>query len=480
MAAASRVALLLLLAIVGARADETPHEACPRSTGAVEPLATTPPVLPWLLSKAGSISPLVELATRDGRRGFFAHEDIAAGTELLSVPLGLLMTLDTLFESELGTSGIVGGLDLSDTDAMVVQVLAEKYRGDESPWAAFLSSMPPRASMHQLHFFSPDELAHLDVSKLRNLAELRQTAIKRAYEDVREQLADFAPPEPFISPHLTADDFAWAISIVWSRSFGVPFPGEDSPAPALVPVGDLFNYAPDECVNVVSRTVDYRFVFSATHDVRKGEELLVHYGQSMSNAQMLLDYGFTMNDVLDGDAVPLRDEVLLRVPPPTAMDNHFAIKERLLDSLHAPQVDFTYAVRRDLIPNQLMSILRVLNLNRDEAVATLTVQQVMDTVNRRNERAAIRMLRDLAREQLAAYATTLADDVARLSDAALPVRERAALVIVAGEKRVLHHVIDFTTGVLRDARAAERASGLVDPDEDVVDEDEDDDVHGDL
>ena len=31
------------------------------------------------------------------------------------------------------------------------------------------------------------------------------------------------------------------------------------------------------------------------------------------------------------------------------MDNHFAIKERLLDSLHAPQVDFTYAIRRDLI-----------------------------------------------------------------------------------------------------------------------------------
>jgi hypothetical protein len=94
------------------------------------------------------------------------------------------------------------------------------------------------------------------------------------------------------------DEFKWAVSVVWSRSFAIT----EKMGQALVPLADLMNMEtpklgrPNPMVSV--EVTDTHLVYTAARDIYEFEQIFAQYGQRgpASNAALLMDYGFVFPD----------------------------------------------------------------------------------------------------------------------------------------------------------------------------------------
>ncbi len=106
---------------------------------------------------------------------------------------------------------------------------------------------------------------------------------------------------------VTLDEFLDAWSIAASRSFGVRNDGAATATPVIVPYADFANHHPAACdlAEAAARTVrgapemsrhatGDRFTVVALQDYAPGDEVFVCYHRSSSNAQLALNWGFTL------------------------------------------------------------------------------------------------------------------------------------------------------------------------------------------
>ena len=92
------------------------------------------------------------------------------------------------------------------------------------------------------------------------------------------------------------EDLLWAYTIVSSRGFKLTELGT-----ALIPLADLANHVPlAQEANLYAMGIDKetdRFVFKATDKkMIDGQELCVKYNDELANWQLLLYYGFTIEN----------------------------------------------------------------------------------------------------------------------------------------------------------------------------------------
>ena len=238
-------------------------------------------------------------------RGLRCKRDVAAGEELLVVPLDACWHAADARKNAEVAALTDAGAELTDFDASVVQLLAERAKGDSSSRRAHLRELP--AAYDSTLFWSDSELQELEGSNWLGLAD-------RFAEEVAADWAALcarAGVEDFMARHgVVYEDYKWAYATLKSRAVeacvgGVP--GVRLMAPGF----DLFNHS-DALTPGTSHLYDEDrqcLIAVASHAHAAGEQAFISYGAA-SNGSLLLAGGFVMpSNRFDAVEVCLTSEV---------------------------------------------------------------------------------------------------------------------------------------------------------------------------
>ncbi|KJE94827.1 hypothetical protein CAOG_05400 [Capsaspora owczarzaki ATCC 30864] len=296
------LALVLLLATTAATADDSDNQ--------VNPLAA---IDVWLGRLGGRLdTSLVELRSDGDRgRGLVAKQAIPPKTVFARIPLTALINIEHAMVSDLGP--VIDASDLSDQEIMSV-FLWHQLHGcgqvedggvAESNWQPFLDTLPDRQEMHLTMLWTPEQLAHLDGSLLRDFSERRIQVLEASFKRHQQStFGKFPSAESCDWTKFTLEDFLWGMAIGWSRTHAVRVrdgEGAWQTANCLVPVADLLNTDIASKVNAECYTNDEstHFECRTRHQLAQSEELLAQYNAdsaSIDNHHLLMDYGFVLND----------------------------------------------------------------------------------------------------------------------------------------------------------------------------------------
>jgi histone-lysine N-methyltransferase SETD3 len=336
----------------------------------------------WLI-EAGGHHDGVELRELGEMRGVVATRPIARGSELVRVPRGLLITVQSALGRLESRQVPVAELTLSSEKAWLAVWLLVERADPRSGFHPYFDALPQRLPRFPINA-APADRALLDGS----LAGAMLDDLRADLEADHARLVAGVP----VLRSLGLDDFRWARMCVGSRSFGLGIDGKD--ATVLVPFVDMVNHAPGPNTRWDYDPEGQAFYLIAQRAYQPGEEVCSSYGQR-PNGYLLLHYGFCIDD---NDA----DEAVLEAVEPVR-------------------------VRR----------------NTDEASAQLMLARLR--ARHRTEASARAALADAARAGLARFSTTLAEDRSLLAAATLSADARNFIVTRLGEKRVLHAWLELAT-----------------------------------
>lgn len=415
-------------------------------------------------------------------RGVHAIAPIAPNTVIMSIPRRCLITVEMGQATPIGQAILHADLDLDAPKhifLMIYLLWDRKVNGPKSFFYPYYEILP-KTLRNMPIFWSQEELAELDGSYLQHQIADRNQAIEEDYNAICK-----------IAPELrklaTLHDFKWARMCVCSRNFGLQMDGHRTSA--LVPHADMLNhYRPRE----TKWTFDedrQAFTITSLQRISLGSQVYDSYGQKC-NHRFLLNYGFAVEDnrELDGfcpNEVPLELYVLPDDPiftekldfwtrgelaqgQPSTQEGSPVVKRVRVCVSNNENTRLLFSLLRALACNgaELNALTAAIAITRpgsdftrglfgfsDANILTGTpvpmgssfhrsCRDIRHPVSLRNERAAMRLLLQVIERHLAAYPTTLAQDMADLTDErAFPrfSNKRHAKIQVRGEKEVLQH-----------------------------------------
>ena len=372
-------------------------------------------------------------------RGLVTAARVEKGETLMSLPLLKCLSTASARRSPALAPALAelaaNRTEMSINAVLALHLLHELHVvGDRSHWWPYVSVLPKDVGSPLL--WAPKELAQLEGS---NLVGFRD-AVLRGWIAERDALfpeLSRAFPDAFPEEHFRASNWAWAMSIVWSRAAHVPVAGTTRSPPrnskaskasnaktilALVPLFDMINHgyargtgigsrhAADDAPAVTISFVESRgaVVVSAGVPFRgPGEEIRFNYGEKPSQ-YAFLQYGFVPRFNPDecvevaprvGKKDPLRRrkrEVLAKHGlSPSARNFHF----------------FPNRLDRDLLAATRVQVATEAELDDSRAVAAAVAGCV---VSARNEAVTRATLLKAAHELLLRYPTSLAQDLATM------------------------------------------------------------------
>jgi len=247
----------------------------------------------WFTSRGGTLSGKCAPQAWSGETGLFATGAVAKGDTLASIPLSMCVT------PTLPTSGPLAPLagDTADWPAdetLALRLMAERKLGKASRHAAWLECVP--AEFDLPIWWSPGERAPIKGTIVCTLAEMMARQMKADWDSLYQ---------PLVAKHvkllegLDENDYLWAMTVIWSRAFGIYVPdgrgGEDVYVRVVAPLLDMANH--DAALAVpLDDALHYSvseeaLVLSAAHPAAAGQQCFISYGP-YSNAKLLYSYGF--------------------------------------------------------------------------------------------------------------------------------------------------------------------------------------------
>jgi hypothetical protein len=262
------------------------------------------------------------------RRGTMATTTIEAGEEVLSVPSSILLSVENARASpELKRLFDEYGDVMDDYTVLALFILREYSKGAESKFWPYLCSMPRPSDMTTTLYWSKHELRMANITAFTNedradgrmykgnlalqTERLRQLLLHKYNTHVPILLASF--PDLFQRDFLNFSSWTWALTLVYSRNWGVTDPRKTltSARPhqstgsgigaygksshTLVPLADLLNHH-DPVTDPLSCFLDWRsngtrMAMIARRRYERGEEVFTSYG-SDCNDRFIVGYGF--------------------------------------------------------------------------------------------------------------------------------------------------------------------------------------------
>lgn len=315
-------------------------------------------------------------------------------------------------------------------------------------------------------FWSSDELKYLQGSYLLEQIEERNSAIKNDYNEICKL-------DPTFRDIVTLQEFKWARMCVCSRNFGLNINGLRTAA--LVPYADMLNhYRPRETKWQFDDSLQ-GFTITAIQHINDGLQIYDSYGQKC-NHRFLLNYGFSVENNVEPDGFnPNEVPILLQL----ALDDPLYDKKAVLwrKEWSQPSRRLRISMNDTEGSRNMFALLRLIHADELDLEA-LTSPPLLDAersafrntglyqrpslynpLGVANEIRALIGLRSQLEDMLAAYATSYAEDCARL--AAVPPRpepfsnERHALIQVRGEKQVLLFYSELVDTALELSRVRE-------------------------
>lgn len=378
----------------------------------------------------------VELSDTNGGPQLVASRATPRGENLLSVPDNLWVTPQSVASSSIGSMV----QELPPWIQIALFLLSERARGHNSPWSAYVQALPSHPPSPLL--WPQDARKLLESTQLLQSLEGYEEYFESEYAQLCEMFEEHR--EDFPSDIFTSEAFRWAAVTVRSRSHA-PLDGDSL---ALAPLTDLVGHSRGDGVSLTiekQRLRGGRFLkMSAGRAFSAGESLVMDFGPSKLDSQLILDYG-----VLD-ESQPQGGYVLeLSL---SEEDRNYGDKADILELNELPD-PCQFQLRADRPPEGgLLAFLRLLNCSGSDSFLLEALFRndawgfMMQPVSEANEDALCRSMIEGCREALSAYPSSIDEDLELLrDDDAVPrgSATRAAVMIRLGEKEGLDMALRY-------------------------------------
>ena len=384
-------------------------------------------ILTWINKHGGRVENVnVEKMKDYEGYGVHAAREIEAGEKTISIPWKLTMNCESVQKTPLGKA-----IDSSmpEDEILALHLMFEKTRRSESFWYLFIQSLPE--TFNTPLFWSMDELNELKGTNVFELTKMMKKQLHHDYETMHLPLME-SHPDLFPQP-LPFDLYLWAMSIIWSRAFGV------GKAKVLCPVMDMFNHDVEiTCPldDFISYDKETRMLtHTASFQTNSKTQLLISYG-NYSNAKLLYTYGFI--DVANSRR---RVDFWINIPP---NDPCAVFKTELLAKHGIFQTyDFEGTLFGDSVSERLLATMRIALMTQDEHIKAGNAFKAQP-ISRRNESVVVDSLIMSLRRKLQTMATSIAEDT-RLLSTEISERHRMAIQVRLEDKLVLQDTIQYLT-----------------------------------
>ncbi|KAJ4158123.1 uncharacterized protein LMH87_008663 [Akanthomyces muscarius] len=422
-----------------------------------------------------------DLRSRKAGRGIIALQDIAPEMVLFRIPRRSIINVETsalraklpaLFSDEGISHGKADDDDPSSSQldswsALILVLLYEHLLGAASAWRPYLDVLPE--SFATPMFWTPTELAELQtsatVSKIgREGAENMFRGILlpavRAHADVFQGSAALSDEQLVQLAHrMGSTIMAYAFDLEndedrdEDEEDGWVEDRDGKAMMGMVPMADILNA--DAEFNAHVNHGDDELTVTALRPIKAGEEILNYYGPH-PNSELLRRYGYVTERHSRYDVVEIPWEMVeaatvsqLQLPQEAwakvrgqldedEMEDTFVLERECPEVTPEGTFPASPAARFAALPGDLEEQLKEFL----KAVRAVDASLIPDKRKRDELQAAI-MVRVLAALE-AQYPTTLAQDEQILaSDAPLGDRERMALAVRLGEKRLIREAQAF-------------------------------------
>eukprot|EP01028_Stygiella_incarcerata_P013142 TRINITY_DN81557_c0_g1_i1.p1 TRINITY_DN81557_c0_g1~~TRINITY_DN81557_c0_g1_i1.p1 ORF type:complete len:480 (+),score=150.05 TRINITY_DN81557_c0_g1_i1:137-1441(+) len=375
----------------------------------------------WLRDNGAEMANVKFVEFTDTGLGAMAKNDMSEGEMLALIPKKLFLT-----SSRMNATGMAEVMDVVtglNAQYQLALVLLHEDADQNSFWRPYLDNLPRK--LDTAVYFTEEELEMLRGSNLMAVARSRNEQVKRNYEEVFpflfEEFSALFPKEVY-----TLENFKWALSTVWKRSFYVK-EGEQTVS-ALIPGLDLFNHGPvetsfkldDDAGNIVASTVT---------PVKKGNQVYLSRGPK-SNFELLLEYGYVLDENKS-------DNVALNVRM-TGVDRLARLKASMLEIAGLP-VNGTYLLFEEHISEELLTALRI-QLLREEDMNLFGKALDKKPVSLPNELRVLRAILAACNNMLEGYGESLEEDETMLKTSLSP-RVRSAVLLRKREKEVIQSIM---------------------------------------
>lgn len=355
--------------------------------------------------------------------GAMATADIPADSTLVRIPRSAFLSSSRINDTEM-FEAIQSVRGFNPQYQLALVLLHEQALGAQSKWAPYIAMLPQE--LDTTLYFSEDEMEELKGSNVIALTEARRQQLRKNYDEIFPFFFD-SFPKVFDKKTFNFDNFEWALSTVWRRSFFVR-EKNDQTAAVFIPLLDRFNHGPvethfrlDEDADLLEITVKSAF--------KKGEQVYVSRGPK-SNLELLLDFGYVLEENPN-------DNVALNVRM-TGDDKLAKLKVSLLQ-LAGLEGNATYLLYDSLISQELLKALRI-QLLRDTELEKYERVTSGKSVSLGNELRVLRAILAACNNMLQQYKTTVEEDE-QLLKTKLPLRERSAVVLRRNEKKIIGSVM---------------------------------------
>jgi len=257
----------------------------------------------WL-AKSGATCDAVTLADCDGLRGVVTTRSVKAGEELLRIPRSIILDVARADASPVGGLWADVAEPLPGYARLALAVLYEKRLGDESSLLPYVELLPSATELLDgggpAATWTDDELARTECGKLVADATRLRTrrdggghpALQPEALAARWQALGLAGSAP------TADEVAWAVTVVTSRAYTIQEDAADVDGPVmsgLIPMVDMANHD-GKLPPLTAKGIEpdgKNFVVLATAPMRKGAQVFLSYGP-LPNMLLLQQWGFVL------------------------------------------------------------------------------------------------------------------------------------------------------------------------------------------
>ena len=367
--------------------------------------------------------------------GVFTKSVSSGGHLYFGIPESLLITRKSV-SKYLPTAHIAVLLSIPSVDMdasyefenalILLFFLAESSKRKLSPWFPYFNAAPN--VFHLTPNYTEDELLELHSTPLYKATLMRTEELLQTYNKLFPHLI-VAYPDIFPEAWCTWEKFLWAVGMLDSRTFKIRIDGILQVV--AIPLVDMLNHSFTNSLGNASFNHESRRVqLISTRNSNKGDELTITYGPH-SNAELLLFYGFAIND-------NPYDTLELVMEAPEEDPAVSLLKMSLLASFGLA-TNLTFLLQKGAIPMQLLPSLRILLMDEvDLAEIALHplvhVNNPISTVNEDCVLATFDVVLDSLQEQ---HHTTIQDDDILLQDETLPCRIRNVVIYRREQKKII-------------------------------------------
>jgi len=278
----------------------------------------------WIQEKGGHIHGIKITGIQGSGRGLVASQLILEDTDVLTLPVDLVVSSQLALQTPLGKSLMEYAKKMKlvhiDLDGLLLTswLLHETAR-ENSTWSTYIESLPQEYPGSAL-FFSEEQCSAHSCSQGLPL----ESYLIAARESLGREFDIFRQLSPAESARITWDRYIWARMVSFSRTFGVPrsrllvdlimskgIESSDLAPKRLVasesgtqaqnsddasifaPLADMINHGHGKALNCKWEYTSKGLVIRATKPIKVGEQLFIDYGDK-DNGIFLAHYGFVL------------------------------------------------------------------------------------------------------------------------------------------------------------------------------------------